>query len=271
MKRILTALVLIPVVVWLILKGPEWAFRGVLALIALLCYYEFDAITERAGASRGARSNTEAQAGIASDRTAALIVGMIAGLALLFVPDPGLASVLIALLGMMLALRASNLADAMPRAAVFTLGVIYIFGAWRFARELHSLNPHWLMFALLLSWAGDTAAMYVGKSIGRHKLAPRVSPGKTWEGSIGSVVGGMLAGGVYAHYLIPSASLSIALALAAAGNIAGQLGDLCESALKRGAGVKDSGSSLPGHGGWLDRVDSTLFSVPVVYALLKLL
>jgi phosphatidate cytidylyltransferase len=77
-------------------------------------------------------------------------------------------------------------------------------------------------------------------------------------------------GGIYAYYLIPQASLGEALVLAAAGNIAGQVGDLCESALKRGAGVKDSGTWLPGHGGWLDRLDSSFFSVPVVYALQQL-
>jgi len=122
---------------------------------------------------------------------------------------------------------------------------------------------------LLLSWAGDTAALYVGKAFGRHALAPRVSPAKTWEGAAGSVAGGILAGFVYAHYLIPSAPVAVVLLLAATGNIAGQLGDLCESAIKRGAGVKDSGNTLPGHGGWLDRIDSSLFSVPVVFAILN--
>ena len=133
------------------------------------------------------------------------------------------------------------------------------------------MNHHWLMFALLLSWAGDTAALYIGRAFGRHKLAPRLSPAKSWEGAAGSVAAGVLAGGVYSYYLLPGVPLRWVLALAAAGNVAGQVGDLCESALKRGAGVKDSGTLLPGHGGWLDRIDSSLFSVPVVYALLKLL
>jgi len=124
---------------------------------------------------------------------------------------------------------------------------------------------------LLLSWAGDTAALYVGKAFGRHALAPRVSPAKTWEGAAGSVAGGVIGGALYAHYWIRSAPLGQVLILAAAGNIAGQIGDLCESAIKRGAGVKDSGNTLPGHGGWLDRIDSSLFSVPAVLALVKLL
>jgi phosphatidate cytidylyltransferase len=127
------------------------------------------------------------------------------------------------------------------------------------------------MIALLVSWAGDTAALYVGRTLGRHKLAPRVSPSKTWEGTIGSVIGAVVAAGIYAHYLIPSEPLWKVLAIAAAGNIAGQLGDLCESAFKRGAGMKDSGTTLPGHGGWLDRIDSSLFSIPVVYAVVRVL
>jgi phosphatidate cytidylyltransferase len=150
-------------------------------------------------------------------------------------------------------------------------GAIYIGGAWSCAYSLRAINPHWLLFAFLLCWAGDTAALYIGKNFGRHKLAPTISPGKTWEGAIASVIGGLLAGAIYAHYLIPNAPLVLVLMIAAAGNIAGQLGDLVESAYKRWGGVKDSGSSLPGHGGWLDRIDSSLVSIPVVYLLVHLM
>ena len=249
MKRIATALVLIPVVIWIVLAGPQWVFVGVLALIGLLAFHEYDRMVsvQRAGWP-----------------------GMVAGLALMLAPEPGLIVVLIALAGLALALRVRDLAQAMPSAAVFLLGVVYIFGSWRCAIELRAINHDWLMFSLLISWAGDTAALYVGHAMGRHKLAPRVSPGKTWEGAVGSVIGGVLAGVAYAYYLLPDASLAVTLGLAAAGNIAGQVGDLCESALKRGAGVKDSGTTLPGHGGWLDRIDSTLFAIPAVYALLRL-
>ena len=252
MKRLITALVLIPIVVWVILAGPEWALTALLAITGLLAYREFDQLAVGNGITRAGWP------------------GMLAGLALLLAPDPGTIVVLIGLLGMALALRVRDLKDSMACAAAFTLGVVYIFGAWRCARELHAISPHWLMFALLVSWAGDTAALYVGKAFGRRKLAPQISPAKTWEGAAASLVGGVLVGGIYAHFLLPATPLSIGLPLAAAGNIAGQIGDLCKSAWKRGAGVKDSGTMLPGHGGWLDRIDATLFSVPVVYALLKL-
>jgi phosphatidate cytidylyltransferase len=186
----------------------------------------------------------------------------------LVAPQPALMLVLVALAAMANALRVADLKDAMPAAAAFTLGVIYIVGSWRCAIELRSIKPHWLMFAMLLSWAGDTAALYVGRAFGRHALAPEVSPAKTWEGAIGSVAAGVLVAVGYAHYFLPAASIGLVVMIAFAGNIAGQIGDLCESAFKRGAGVKDSGASLPGHGGWLDRIDATLFAVPVVYGLL---
>jgi phosphatidate cytidylyltransferase len=252
MTRIATALILIPFIAWVTLASPQWVFLAVLAITGLLAYSEFDHIAVAQGIARAG------------------LPGMAAGLALLFAPSTAVVVVLIAMLGMLLAMRVNNLAAAMPAAGSFTLGIIYVFGAWHGAAELRAINPHWLLFAMLLSWAGDIAALYIGRPFGKHKMAPRVSPAKSWEGAAGSVAGGMLAGGIYAHYLIPQAPLLEVLALAAAGNIAGQLGDLCESALKRGAGVKDSGTLLPGHGGWLDRIDSSLFSVPTVYALLKL-
>ena len=152
-----------------------------------IAFWEFDHIAE---------SNGIARSGYA---------GMLLGLALMFAPRPEIVVVLAALSGMTLALRVANLAGAMAAGGAFALGVVYIFGSLRCAIDLRAINPHWLMFALLLSWAGDTAALYIGKAFGKHKLAPRVSPAKTWEGAIGSVAGGILAGWVYAHYLIPAA------------------------------------------------------------------
>jgi phosphatidate cytidylyltransferase len=201
MKRLATALVLIPLAIWLILFSPDWALIAAMAILGLFALRETVAIGKNAVASA---------------------IG----------------------------------------------GIIYIGGAWFCAYKLRELNPHWLLFAFLLCWAGDTAALYIGKNFGRHKLAPKISPGKTVEGAAASLVGGILIGAIYAHYLIPGAMLSTVLITAAAGNIAGQIGDLIESAYKRWGGVKDSGSSLPGHGGWLDRIDSSLLAIPVVYAIL---
>jgi phosphatidate cytidylyltransferase len=254
MKRIITALVLLPLVVWVVLSSVQWPLPAVMALVGLIAFHEFDTI---AGAQGVAKSG---------------FLGLAAGLIFLVTPEPAWVTlVILALAFMAIELRQADLSKAMTGAATALLGIVYIFGAWRCALALKEINPHWLMIALLVSWAGDTAALYVGRTLGRHKLAPRVSPSKTWEGTFGSVIGGVVAAGIYAHYLIPSAPLWAVLAVAAAGNIAGQVGDLCESAFKRGAGMKDSGTTLPGHGGWLDRIDSSLFSIPVVYALLRVL
>lgn len=250
MKRIVTALLLIPTITWTILGAPDVVFLAVLAATGLLAYREFDRIVAAHGTLPAGWP------------------GMAAGVVLLLVPQPAAAIVLAAMLGMALAMRASNLRASLSSAAAFVLGIVYIFGAWRCVAELRLIDRHWAMFALLLGWAGDTAALCVGRAMGRHKMAPRVSPAKTWEGAAGSVAGSVLAGTVYAHYLIPAAPLGWVLALSCAGNIAGQLGDLSESALKRGAGLKDSGTMLPGHGGWLDRIDASLFSAPAVYAML---
>jgi phosphatidate cytidylyltransferase len=253
MKRVATALVLLPFIVWAVLWAPEWAFDVVLAASGLFAFYEFHRI-----------------AGSGAGRWLAPL-GVTAGLALLFTPEPFLVAIVVTLAAMTAGLASRDLPSALPNAAVLVLGVLYIFGAWRCAIGLRSINPHWLMIALLVSWAGDTAALYAGRAFGKRKLAPVVSPGKTWEGAAASVAAGTLAAGVYGYYLIPSFPIWGVLAMGAAANIAGQVGDLCESAFKRGAGLKDSGSTLPGHGGWLDRMDSILFSVPVVYVILRLL
>src|SRR5262249_33821291 len=113
-------------------------------------------------------------------------------------------------------------------------------------------------------------AYFIGRKLGKHKLATRVSPNKSWEGAAASVAASMLFGAAYLTRFVEGVTILEAIGITAAANIAGQIGDLAESAMKRGAGVKDSGTILPGHGGFLDRVDSTLFTLPVVYGYLLL-
>jgi phosphatidate cytidylyltransferase len=168
-------------------------------------------------------------------------------------------------------MRAEDLAQALPRAALLLMGVVYIFGTWKCGLLIRQRSPHWLMFALLVNWAGDIGAYYVGRAFGRHQLAERVSPKKTWEGAAGSLVASALIAGGYLVRFVGGMPIPQVLGLTLAANAAGQLGDLAESAIKRGAHVNDSGTLLPGHGGMLDRVDSTLFVLPVVYAYLQFL
>jgi phosphatidate cytidylyltransferase len=157
--------------------------------------------------------------------------------------------------------------------------------------SLVQLREQWrgaflLLFLLLLVWAGDIFAYFVGKPLGRHRMSPRISPKKTWEGAIASVVASVGVGILMFHYAQPistalmhgglikqkdgifthEASLTPVIVLSVVLNIAAQLGDLVESLIKRGAGAKDSGAILPGHGGMFDRIDALLFAAPVLWA-----
>ena len=129
----------------------------------------------------------------------------------------------------------------------------------------HTLSTHMLSFFFLVLMGSDTGAYYTGRALGRHKLAPTVSPGKTWEGAVGGMVASLLVAAASHYWFFPELSLPAALALAALMNVLGVLGDLTESALKRGANAKDAAQILPGHGGFLDRLDSLLFNAPLLY------
>lgn len=250
MKRVLTAAALLPPVVAAILYG-HWVFLAVVAIVAAICYHEFDAIAGRYGFGRPG------------------LLGYAAGFAVLFCPAPNVIwLILVAASGLALAfaLRAGDLAHALPRASMLALGVTYIFGAWRCAIGLREIGVHWLLYALIVSWVGDIGAFYVGRAFGKHRLAPVVSPKKSLEGAAAAVVTAIVLAGAYLVYFVPGVTIAEAVLLTVAANIAGQFGDLAESAMKRGAGVKDSGTILPGHGGLLDRVDSALFTLPVIYA-----
>jgi phosphatidate cytidylyltransferase len=253
MKRLLTALVLIPAVTYVILWADYWVFLSVLIVVALLCYYEYAGIA--AGYGFGALSPMGYGAGLL------LLVWQGATWPLVTV---------ITLVALAAAMRADDLSKTLPRAALLLMGVVYVFGCWKCAMPVRQANRHWLMYALLLNWAGDSGAYYVGRAFGKHKMAPRVSPKKSWEGAAASVVASVLVGGAYLFRFIPGMSVAGAIGLTVVANAAGQLGDLAESAIKRGGAVKDSSAILPGHGGFLDRVDSTLFTLPVIYLWVKL-
>jgi len=248
MKRVITAAWLIPVSTYSIFFAPHWLFVGVVILLSMLCFREYARMVE----NQGLLSFT--------------IPAGVAGIALLTLPELGWTSVaLLPLLALGLGLRSPDLKTGFASAGAFALGILYIFGAWRCGIELHNRSHHWLFFAVALNWAGDTGAYYCGRAFGKHKLAPEISPGKTIEGSLGGIAVSVLFGCLYLPRVLPEVGLLEAALFSIVGNVAGQLGDLCESALKRGAGMKDSGTMLAGHGGWLDRLDSSLFSMPAIY------
>jgi phosphatidate cytidylyltransferase len=252
MKRLLTAAALVPIVVYVVLFANYWVFLAVLIAVAALCYHEYNGIAAAYGF--GAPGP----------------LGYGFGLLLLASKGDALPiAIAAALVALALVMRERDLANALPRASLLLLGVVYVFGCWKCALPLRERGPHWLMYALILNWAGDAGAYYVGRAFGKHKMAPRVSPKKSWEGAAASVVVSAAVAGAYLAYFA-GVAIPQAIALTVAANAAGQIGDLAESAMKRGAGVKDSGSLLPGHGGMLDRVDSTLFALPVIWAYLKM-
>jgi phosphatidate cytidylyltransferase len=261
MKRVVTALFLVPISVYSALFAPWWFFFAVIAIVALLTFREYASITESFAP-----------------------LGYVAGLLILIAPqhETILLIILSALAAMCLTLSAKDHGRGFARTAALVLGIIYIFGAWKTGILLHdgfeqpaalgvSAGHHWLMFGLMVNWIGDTGAYYVGKNFGKRKLAPSVSPGKSWEGAAASLVTGIAFGMIYLPLAIKGTPLLVAGLLALGANVAGQVGDLAESAIKRAAGVKESGNLLPGHGGLLDRVDSTMFALPVLYSLLTFL
>lgn len=251
MSRIITGLLLALFACYIIFLSPPLVFRITAFVVGAQCYQEYSGLVTAHGFHRS------------------LWFGLLAGIALIFANGNmtllGLSVLVVAALSF--ALRRDNLRDILPEAACLFFGVLYTFLPWRFAELLRMHSVHWLFFALALNWFGDTAAYYTGRAVGKHRLAPIVSPKKSWEGAAGAIFGSVVFGLVYMGYFVPGVAAWKIVLIAVVGNIAGQFGDLAESAIKRGAGVKDSGSLLPGHGGLLDRVDSSLFAVPVVYAL----
>jgi phosphatidate cytidylyltransferase len=265
MKRILTAAVLIPLVLVLVFLGPKWLVTLAVAGVAALAAWEYLGLAE--------------QSGIKPPRVAVL-----AAVALLFFgnyqyPDQTASIFGFVSLGLLVYCAFFKpIEQVMADAAVSVFCLLYV-GLTLLAvpalREEPN-GPSLVAFLLLVVWAGDIAALYIGRAWGRHKLAPTISPNKTWEGALGSVAGSLLAAGgllELADWLAQwnSAKLSYPeavwywLVLAVVVNVAAQLGDLAESALKRSVGVKDSGSLLPGHGGVLDRIDALLLAAPVLW------
>jgi phosphatidate cytidylyltransferase len=181
----------------------------------------------------------------------------------------------------------SDLPTAFPAALVSSFAFAYIALPLACLVQLREQwqGAFYLLYLLLVVWAGDVFAYFIGKSIGRHRMSPSVSPHKTWEGAIASVAASVAVGLLMFHYAIPISSALLRahlinlqdgvfnnqpslipiIALSIVLNIAAQLGDLVESLIKRGANVKDSGAILPGHGGMFDRIDALLFAAPVLW------
>jgi phosphatidate cytidylyltransferase len=271
MKRILTAILLILVVIALIFLGQLWMLTLATCVAAELAGYEYLTLAN----STGGRIP---------------VWWMAASTALLFLltlPSFHYEAELPVLSLLALVLLAwTGFRGALDR--VLTDTAMGLFGLVYVAYPLTLVPMIWnrddgkplLLFLMVCVWAGDIAALYIGRNFGRHKLS-QLSPNKTWEGSLASVAGSVLAGlaVVYAGEVLSARGNTVlhilqpvwqSIVLAVIINLAAQLGDLLESAIKRGAGVKDSGTMLPGHGGILDRIDALLLAAPVLWCVLLL-
>ena len=252
MKRIVTALALVVIASYLVFLAPQRVFILGAITFGCFCYWECATLVAGHGLVRPG------------------VLGLLAGMLVVLQPDYALADLaVLTIVSLIAALRFADLKSVLLYVGSVLLAVCYGFIPWHFAVNLRALSVHLLFFALALNWAGDSIAFYVGRRFGKHKLAPRVSPGKSREGAAAAVIGSVVFGLLYLHFFLPSLAPWKVIVIAAGGNIAGQFGDLAESALKRGAGVKDSGQLLPGHGGMLDRLDSSLFALPAVYLLIE--
>ncbi len=262
-RRLGTAAVAIPALLLVLFKAPPRASVLLVAIACALGLWEFWLLLTRGGV----RPFRAAGAAV----TALFFMETLGGgdLSWTLGAPPFLPLTAVVLLTAMLA-RAPDLAGSVPAAAATLLGAAYLGSLGGAMAALRTLPPDasgaWRLTLLLaIIMTADTLAFAAGSAFGRHKLAPRISPGKTVEGLGGGLVGGVIGALVVQRLGLAEVPVWHAVALGALVAGAGVLGDLVESLLKRWAGVKDSGSLFPGHGGMLDRLDSLLFGAPVLY------
>ncbi|HYE13220.1 MAG TPA: phosphatidate cytidylyltransferase [Pyrinomonadaceae bacterium] len=269
MNRLITAAVALPVLIASIIYPPLHLLFVALAVGAIVvALYEFWFLAKRVGAKPDVVVGYTAVSGV---------------LVAFFFDEPGTLVLIVP------ALVIAALVAEMLRGAPFdkmilsvgstVLGVLYVavLGGHLIAvrtgfdspalsnPDAYSVSTHLLSFFFLVLMGSDTGAYYTGRLLGKHKLAPKVSPGKTWEGAAGGMLASLIAAAIAHFWFFPELSLRAALPLAAVMNVLGVVGDLTESALKRGANAKDAAKILPGHGGLLDRLDSLLFNAPLIY------
>jgi phosphatidate cytidylyltransferase len=272
--RVLTATVLVPVVVGAVWWGPRWLVASLLAAVLMLALVEFFALGEKSKLQGFPRWTAACALWLVYEQWAAGTVTRVtlAEFSLTRTPDnlvvPLEVVLLVFVLGaaMLAIVSRRPLGDALPGVGVSAAAMVCVALPLSYLVRLHGVERRGrelVLFTLVLVWLGDTLAYFVGRAMGRLPMAPTISPKKTWEGAAGNVFGSLIAAAGFAWWM--NLEARHLLAMAALANVAGQVGDLAESAYKRGADVKDSGSLLPGHGGVLDRIDSLIFAVPVVW------
>jgi len=257
-KRVLTAFVGIPLLIGIIYFAPSWVFTILILFVALVSLNEFYTMMRPKAAEVIVFFNY---------LLTALLFCSLLGKGLLYI---GVFPFFVILPLAFFMFRYSKGHPKMVDIGGIILGPFYICLPLAFLAIIARLpQGHlWVFFILAITFAGDTCSFYVGRFFGRHKLT-RISPGKTWEGALGGLIANVVSAGVYAWLFFPSLSVNSLMVLGIIIGISGQVGDLAESMLKRMSNTKDSGNILPGHGGMLDRIDSFLFAIPVLYVYLN--
>ena len=256
MKRWTTGIIAVPILFGIIAYGGEKAFAVLIIVASLAGMQEYNRM--------------DFGQGLFLEKMETLIIALLILLTSFYANLPLLLavltfSVMTVLILNLLRIRKQGL--DMSYAGRVILGILYIplmMAHFILIRRTQS-GILWIFFILVMAFSGDTAAYYIGRRLGKRKLLPEVSPGKTVEGTIGLVAGSIAGCLIFKLFFFPMLPVAHAAFLGLVGSVAGQLGDLSESALKREASVKDSGTLLPGHGGILDRLDCLMFITPLVY------
>jgi phosphatidate cytidylyltransferase len=245
--RIATAVVGLPVVGLIVLWHEPWGIVGLCLAAAVLSLVEY------AGLALPGRPVAERAGTVVLGSALFLVLALRPNLAAAVVPVAVMATAFLVLPG------AVDLKAAWTRMAAVGFGLCYIGGLLSALPILHREGPAWVALAIALSFGNDTGAYFAGRALGKRKLAPLISPGKTVEGALGGLVANLLVALAARALFMSELTLVDCAALAVPAAIVGPMGDLLESLLKRAAGAKDSGRLLPGHGGILDRIDALLF------------
>lgn len=251
LRRLIVAAILVPLLYLYVTRLPVQYFFYLITAVAALGLYEFytmfrlNAVLKYLGIVWGIGLMTAFFLSPAEMYSLSLVaVLFFLGLRLFLKPDPD---------------------SSMHESAAALLGLLYVPGLLTFQLTLAQRSPYWIILLYTSVWAADSAAYYVGKNLGRYKLYEAISPNKTIEGAVGSLVGGVAGAALIRAALLPQISLGQCVILGAAVGAATIVGDLVESMLKRDAGVKDSGTIVPGHGGILDKIDGSTFAGPVFF------
>lgn len=266
-KRWLTGIIAIPVLIYLIGFSPRWIFYVILYIFSLAGLLEFYRLTSSDLSPVILFLNCLLALAI----FIAIHIGSLQG-ALIIIMSTALIPMIFLLFSDPLAggRNSSRIGKSIMGPVYIALPLAMIISIDRFTPADQPVKGLWIFFLLAVTFANDTGAFYCGRIFGKHKLYEAVSPNKTWEGSAGGLVLALIVGMLFLHFPGPHPVRFSTVILIIVMAIAGQIGDLAESMLKRDHGKKDSGGLLPGHGGALDRIDSLLFSVPVLYLYLAL-